>query len=81
MASPGDKKGQRRGLCGHIMASFDLHKRCARCRDKGIGDDDCVAKRSCVICDGFTDTQKDMLATPMYKIRKDKKVFWYLWIK
>ena len=29
MSSPGDKKGQRRGLCGHIMASFDLHKRCA----------------------------------------------------
>ena len=56
MASPGDKKGQRRGVCGHIMASFDLHKRCARCRDKGIGDDDCVAKKSCVICDGFTDT-------------------------
>ena len=72
MASPGDKKGQRRGVCGHIMASFDLHKHCARCRDKGIGDDDCVAKKSCVICDGFTDTQKDMLATPMYKIRKDK---------
>ena len=21
----GDEKGQRRGLCGHIMASFDLH--------------------------------------------------------
>ena len=73
MASPGDKKGQRRGLSGHIMASFDLHKRCARCRDKGIGDDDCVEKRSCVICDGFTDTQKDMLAIPTYKIRKDKK--------
>ena len=73
MASPGDKKGQRRGVCGHIMASFDLHKRCARCRDKGIGDDDCVAKKSCVICDGFTDSQKDMLATPTYKIRKDKK--------
>ena len=70
MASPGDKKGQRRGLCGHIMASFDLHKRCAKCRDKGIGDDDCVEKRSCVICDGFTETQ-DMLATPTYKICKD----------
>ena len=27
MCSLGDKKGQRRGLCGHIMASFDLHKR------------------------------------------------------
>ena len=73
MASPGDKKGQRRGLCGHIMASFDLHKRCARCRDKGNGDDDCVEKRPCVICDGFTETQKEMLATPTYKILKDKK--------
>ena len=73
MASPGDKKGQRRGLCGHIMASFDFHKRCARCRDKGIGDDDCVGKKACVICDGFTDTQKDMLATPTYKIRKEKQ--------
>ena len=73
MASPGDKKGQRRGLCDHIMASFDVHKCCARCRDKGIGDDDCVEKRSCVICDGFRETQKEMLATPTYKIRKDKK--------
>ena len=73
MASPGDKKGQRRGVCGHIMASFDLHKRCARCREKGLGDDDCVAKKSCFICDGLTDSQKDMLATPTYKNRKDKK--------
>ena len=73
MASPGDKKGQRRGLCGHIMASFDLHKRCARCRGKGNGDGDCVEKRPCVICDGFTETQKEMLATPTYKIHKDKK--------
>ena len=30
MASP----GQRRGSCGHVMAAFDLHKKCARCRDK-----------------------------------------------
>ena len=73
MASPGDTKGQRRGVCGHIMASFDLHKRCARCREKGLGDDDCVAKKSCFICDGLTDSQKDMLATPTYKNRKDKK--------
>ena len=42
MASPSNKKGQRRGLCGYIMTSFHLHKRCARCRKKGIGDDDCV---------------------------------------
>ena len=30
MASPGDKKGQRRGSCGHVMALFDLHEKCAR---------------------------------------------------
>ena len=82
MASPEDKKGQRRGLCGHIMASFDLHKRCARCREKGIGDDDCVEKRSCVICDGFNDTQKDMLAILRIRYARTKsQVFWYLRIK
>ena len=64
MASPGDKKGQRQGLCRHIIASFDLHKHCARCRKKGIGDDDCVENRYCEICDGFSDIQKEMLATP-----------------
>ena len=30
MDSPGEKKGQRRGSCGHVMAAFDLHKKCAR---------------------------------------------------
>ena len=73
MSSPGDKNGQRRGLCGHIMASFDLHKRCARCRDKKMGDDDCVENRPFTICDGFTDMQKEMLSTPTYKLRKEKK--------
>ena len=37
MASPGNKRGQRRGSCGHIMASFDLHEKCARCREKVLG--------------------------------------------
>ena len=73
MASPGDRKGQRRGSCGHAMANFDLHDKCARCRDKSIGKDDCVLKKSCSICDGFSDSQREMLATPTYKIRKDKK--------
>ena len=73
MASPGDKKGQRRGSCGHVMVSFDLHDKCARCRDKLIGEDDCVKDKPCKICDGFSDIQKEMLATPSYKIRKDKK--------
>ena len=73
MAYPGDKKGQRRGSCGHVMAIFDLHDKCARCREKLIGEDACVKDKPCKICDGFTAAQKDMLATPSYKIRKDKK--------
>ena len=48
MDSPGEKKGQRRGSCGHVMAGFDFHKKCARCRDKGIGDD--PLKTNLVIC-------------------------------
>ena len=43
MASP----GQRKGACGHIMASLDQHSRCAQCRDKGLGDDACVKKLPC----------------------------------
>ena len=31
MSSP----GQRPGSCGHAMAGFDSHSKCARCRDKG----------------------------------------------
>ena len=73
MASPGDKKGQRRGSCGHVMASFDLHDKCARCRDNLSGEDDCVKDKPCKVCDGFSDIQKEMLATPSYKIRKEKK--------
>ena len=55
------------------MASFDLHKHFARCRDKGIGDDECVENKPCVICDGFSEVQKEILATPKYKLRKEKK--------
>ena len=50
MSSP----GQRRGSCGHIMAGFDSHSKCACCRDKGLGDDPCVQKKECDICRGFT---------------------------
>ena len=73
MASPGEKKGQCKGSCGHIMATFDSHDKCARCRDKRIGEDNCVLDKPCPICDGFTDTQRGLLATPSYRIRKDKK--------
>ena len=69
MASP----GQRRGNCGHIMAGFDGHKKCARCREKKLGDDPCVKDLVCSICDAFSEQQRSMLSTPQYKIRKDKK--------
>ena len=51
MASP----GQRRGNCGHIMAGFDGHKKCARCREKKLGDDPCVKDLVCSICNAFSD--------------------------
>ena len=63
MASPIDKKGQCRESCGHIMASFD----------KLISEDNCVLDKPCSICGNFTESQKDTLATPAYRIRKDKK--------
>ena len=65
--------GQRRGSCGHVMAGFDLHKKCAHCREKKVGDDPCVKGQDCEICDSFSDIQRGMLATPQYQIRKDKK--------
>ena len=70
MSSP----GQRRGSCGHAMTGFDTHSKCARCRDKGLGDDPCVLKKECVICKGFTPEQSLQLATPTYRDRKDKKM-------
>ena len=55
------------------MAVFDLHEKCARCREKKIGDDLCVKGQICVICEGFSEAQRDTLATPSYKIRKEKR--------
>ena len=55
------------------MAAFDSHDKCARCRDKRIGEDSCVLDRPCQICDAFSDSQKELLTTPSYRIRKDKK--------
>ena len=69
MSSP----GQRKGSCGHIMASFDKHSRCARCRDKGQGEDPCVKQQSCEFCDLLSPEQLLQLSTPTYKIRKEKQ--------
>ena len=60
--------GQKQGSCGHVMALFDNHKKCARCREKGVGDPDpCVKKLDCQICKAFTPAEVQQLATPTYK--------------
>ena len=72
MSSP----GQHRGNCGHAMATFDTHSHCARCRDKGKGKDFCVENpqsSDCQICKSFTPEQHQQLATPSYKIKKEKR--------
>ena len=72
MSSP----GQRRGGCGHAMANFDSHAFCARCREKGKGSDDCVKNpqsSDCKICSAFSEEQRLQLATPSYRIKKEKR--------
>ena len=63
---------QRRGACGHLMAIFDAHQRCARCREAGKGQDLCVLGKECHICSHFTPSQKQQLATPRYRERKEQ---------
>ena len=69
MSSP----GQRKGACRHIMANFDKHSRCARCCDKGQGEDPCVKRLQCEFCELLTPEQVLQLATPTYKLRKEKQ--------
>ena len=69
MSSP----GQKRGSCGHVMAIFDNHKKCAHCREKGVGDNLCVKKQDCQICKAFMPSQIIQLATPTYKARKERR--------
>ena len=54
------------------MASFDNHKKCAHCREKGVGDNSCVQKRDCQICKAFTPAQLKQLSTPTYQSRKER---------
>ena len=69
MASP----GQTRGQCGHLMAGFDRHSVCARCRDKKKGEDPCIKDKPCSHCDVLTEGHKLRLATPAYQKKKEKR--------
>ena len=55
------------------MTLFDGHLKCARCRDKGVGDDPCVLKHDCPICKAFTPEQILQLATSTYREGKNKE--------
>ena len=54
MASP----RQRRGTCGHAMALFDSHTKCARCREKGVGKDACLEEKPGQIYDSFSEKKR-----------------------
>ena len=72
MSSP----GQHRGKCGHVMANFDTHSHCARCRDKGKVKEPCVSDpqtSDCQICNSLTSEQLQQLSTPSYKLKKEKR--------
>ena len=60
--------GQKRGVCGHAMASFDPHKWCARCREKVTGSDPCVhGEEPCKYCVVLTPEQILKLSIPKYR--------------
>ena len=44
-----------------------------QCCDKGQGSDPCVMKQELTLCNALTIDQKTQLATPSYKLKKDKK--------
>ena len=69
MSSP----GQKHGSCGHIMASFDSHCFCARCREKGKGTDPCITNNDCQACNSLTEEQRVQLSTPSYRLKKEKR--------
>ena len=58
-----------------MMAGFDLHSVCARCRDKKKGSDPCIGTppAACSHCDALSSEQKAQLSTPSYKLKKERK--------
>ena len=69
MSSP----SQKHGSCGHIMAGFDSHNFCARCREKGKGSDPCISHNDCNACNSLTEEQHTQLSTPSYRLKTEKR--------
>ena len=58
-----------------MMAGFDLHNVCARCRDKRKGQDPCVEKPGSDYhhCNALAPEQLSQLPMPTYKMKKEKR--------
>ena len=58
-----------------MMAGFDTHSHCSRCREKKKGQDPCVEKpgSACSHCSSLTPDQLTQLSTPTYKMKKEKR--------
>ena len=58
-----------------MMAGFDKHSHCARCREKKKDQDPCVEKpgTACSLCTSLTPDQLTQLSTPTYKMEKEKR--------
>ena len=56
-----------------LMVAFDNHNYCASCHDKGKGSNPCLLKQDCGFCIAMTSDQQAQLATPSYKLKKDKR--------
>ena len=68
MASP----GQKWVAFGYLMAGFDKHAHCQRCRDKSKGSDSFVNNETCPHCNILPTEQKLQLSTPSYQKKKEK---------
>ena len=66
MASP----GQKHGGCGHLIAGFNTHSFCGRCRDKGKGPDPCISKSDYQACNVLTEDQHVQLSTQNNGLKK-----------
>ena len=57
-----------------MMAGFDTHSHCPRCREKK-GQDPCVEQpgSACSHCSSLTPDQLTQLSTPTYKMKKEKR--------
>ena len=58
-----------------MMAGFDPHSYCARCRDKKKGQDPCIERpdSACTHCNALSPEQLAQLSTPSYKLKKEKR--------